>query len=284
MLPKREGRLFAYSNWDAIPVIAGIAHLAAVILFVCYFNQLPCWADLIFGGLYAIAISWNINGVSHNFLHNAYFNSPILNYGFSMVESLAVGFSQVFYHWVHNRHHSGNSDKPGTDGDTIDLLSIYRYGKNGEPENVWAYTLRSFFRDDIGAIYKEVSRLDRFNGYFGIAEIICYALLVLVLAFVNWKAVIFLVPFYYIGNCLSSLNGYYEHLGANPDLPIAWGVSSYSRLYNWIWFNNGYHAEHHYRPRHHWTKMHELHLQIKEKQEAAKVKVIHHAHALGFLG
>jgi fatty acid desaturase len=60
-------------------------------------------------------------------------------------------------------------------------------------------------------------------------------------------------------------------------------VSSYHKLYNLLWFNNGYHAEHHYRPRHHWTKMHELHEQICEQQRAAGVRVIQPPHALGFL-
>ena len=37
--------------------------------------------------------------------------------------------------------------------------------------------------------------------------------------------------------------------GGNPDKPIAWGVSSYNKLYNWNWFYSGYHAEHHFRPK-----------------------------------
>jgi fatty acid desaturase len=66
-------------------------------------------------------------------------------------------------------------------------------------------------------------------------------------------------------------------------VPIAWGVSSYHRLYNLIWFNNGYHAEHHFRPKQHWTEMHALHERIKEEQARAKVRVIKPPHALGFL-
>ncbi len=66
-------------------------------------------------------------------------------------------------------------------------------------------------------------------------------------------------------------------------MPLAWGVSSYHKLYNLIWFNNGYHAEHHYRPKVHWTKMRELHLQIREEQKRAGVHVINPPHALGFL-
>jgi fatty acid desaturase len=74
-----------------------------------------------------------------------------------------------------------------------------------------------------------------------------------------------------------------EHFGADPDRPIAWGVSTYNRLYNWTWMFNGYHAEHHYRPKVHWTQMVALHRAIADEQKAAGVKVINHCHALGFL-
>ena len=73
--------------------------------------------------------------------------------------------------------------------------------------------------------------------------------------YLNWRFMVYFLPFYYFGHCLSYLNGYYLHFGGNPDVPIAWGVSTYHKLYNWLWFNNGYHAEHHYRPRLHWTQM-----------------------------
>jgi hypothetical protein len=32
---------------------------------------------LILGFIYAVSISWNINGISHNFIHNPYFRSPL---------------------------------------------------------------------------------------------------------------------------------------------------------------------------------------------------------------
>jgi fatty acid desaturase len=79
------------------------------------------------------------------------------------------------------------------------------------------------------------------------------------------------------------LNGYYRHYGGNPDEPIAWGVSSYDKLYNWMWFYNGYHAEHHFRPKVHWTRMQAFRDQIVEQQRAAGVRVIKPPHALGFL-
>jgi fatty acid desaturase len=71
--------------------------------------------------------------------------------------------------------------------------------------------------------------------------------------------------------------------GGNPDEPLAWDVSSYDKLYNWTWFYNGYHAEHHFRPKVHWTRMQAFRDQIVEQQRAAGVRVIKPPHALGFL-
>jgi fatty acid desaturase len=141
----------------------------------------------------------------------------------------------------------------------------------------------SFFRDDPKAIFREIKKRNAFSAYWGVFEIASWVTLVIIGFFLNWQFMIFYLPFYYFGHCLSYLNGYYRHFGGNPDEPIAWGVSSYDKLYNLIWFNNGYHAEHHYKPKVHWTKMHELHQQILEQQKKAGVRVIRPPHALGFL-
>jgi len=276
--------MFAHSPWDIIPVFAGIAHLAFVIWFYLHIPTLPWWQIIPLSALYAVSISWNINGVSHNFLHNPYFTSHLLNRAFSLVESLAIGFSQAFYTWVHNRHHSGNSDRPGMSGETIDWLSIYRHGEQGQPENAWRYVFLSFFRDDPKKIYRLLYKQSPANAHFGLIELACLAAMVAAGLMYNWKALLIMALLNYLGNCLSSLNGYFEHFGGNPDKPIAWGVSSYNLLYNFLWFNNGYHAEHHFRPRMHWTKMKTFHQHIKQEQQAAGVHVIRHCHALGFLG
>ncbi len=287
MSKSKPTKIFAYSAWDIVPVLAGIVHLAFVVGLYFVYPIAPWWLLIIWGALYAVSISWSINSVSHNFLHNPYFTSKMLNRIFSLILSLANGFSQCFYTWVHLRHHRGNSDKPNENGETIDWLSIYRHGKNGKAEHVLSYTFLGFFREmfsNEGAeLYAKLKKRNPADARFGSFEYGTFIGLVLIAAVFNWHAVLFMVPWYYLGNCLSSLNGYYRHYGADPDTPIAWGVSTYAKFYNWLWFNNGYHAEHHYRPRTHWTKIQELHEQIKEKQAAAGVRVIKNCHALGFL-
>ena len=50
-----------------------------------------------------------------------------------------------------------------------------------------------------------------------------------------------------LGLTLCSLQGYFEHATGT--------TSHYGRLYNLLFFNDGYHAEHHRRPTLHWSKL-----------------------------
>ena len=112
------------------------------------FPRVPLWVMLILGFVYSVSISWNINGISHNFIHNPYFRSPLLNRLFSILESITVGFSQIFYECIHMQHHKGNADRPDEHGEAVDWISIYKHGHDGEAEHPLKYTFLSFFRED----------------------------------------------------------------------------------------------------------------------------------------
>ena len=282
-MKRADSLLFKYSEYDAIPVLAAVAQFAYLLFLFLAFPRLPWWALIPLGLVWSVSISWNINGISHNFLHNPYFKSAVLNRCFSVLESITVGFSQVFYEQVHKDHHKGNADLPDEHGKTRDPLSIYKYGHDGMPENPWTYVFCSYFRDDPKAIYRSIRRKGAALARWGVFEIVLFLSLYVAAGIANWRFMAFFLPFYYFGHCLSYLNGYYLHYGGNPDVPLAWGVSSYHRLYNWLWFNNGYHAEHHYRPRVHWTDMKQLHAHLAPEQELAGTRVIEVPHALGFL-
>jgi fatty acid desaturase len=280
---KSNSRIFAYTPMDAIPVLAGVGHFAYVVMLFFIFPHAPWWLLILLGLIYSVAIDWNISSIAHNLIHNPYFKWQPLNYAFSLLESVTMGFSQQFYDQIHTRHHMGNSDRKDEKGETIDWLSIYRHSHDDQPESPWKYVFLGYFRDDPRKIFNEIHRKKPFNAWFGVFEIATWVCLVAVAAWFNWKFLLYYLPFYYFGHCLAFLNGYYLHYGSNPDVPVAWGVSSYHRLYNWLWFNAGYHAEHHFRPKVHWTEMKALRDRIKEEQIRAGTRVIKPPHALGFL-
>jgi len=82
-----------------------------------------------------------------------------------------------------------------------------------------------------------------------IAEVALIALLWgLLMALAPWFFLTVYVPGYLLGLGLCAVHGYYEHAGGGTQ-------SHYGRLYNWLFFNDGYHVEHHARPQACWTDL-----------------------------
>jgi fatty acid desaturase len=73
-------------------------------------------------------------------------------------------------------------------------------------------------------------------------------------ALMIWRAPMFFfaayVPGYLAGMLLCQAQGHFEHVGVGAP-----GISHYGALYNALWFNDGYHVEHHRHPTEHWTRL-----------------------------
>lgn len=276
-------RVFRYSGWDWIPAVLVYAHLAALAAFFIAWPQLSWTARLVGAALYAFAIGWNQDSVSHNFIHNPFFTSKLLNRLTEFALTLENGVPQTMYRWVHMRHHAGNSDKPDAAGETLDPISIYRHGADGQAEPMLPYVLMGFWRDDSPfEVARQIAAKRPAEARRALEEFWVMVGVYAVLLAVRWEFVVVLAPFYYLGQSLSFLIAYYEHLGGDPAEPRATGVSTYGALYNLVFLNNGYHGEHHYRPKQHWTRMEALRREMAA-EPGAKAPVIRIAHFLGFL-
>ena len=276
--------LFAVTKWDAIPALLGLGHFAFVVLLVAAFPGLSWPSFLALALLYALAIAWNIHSVSHNLIHNPFFGTAALNRAYSLLVSLTISHPQTVIRHIHLRHHIGNMDRPNDAGETRDLISIYRHGRDGRPESIWRYSLLSPVRTEPFRLLPAITLISATESRWARAELVAIGLSLAAAAAWDWRVVPTLLPFWLLGHMMSAFIGYYEHQGADPKRPIAWGVSSYGPLYNLLWLNNGYHAEHHFRTKVHWTRMKELHREIAAQQIAAGTKVLVWPHPLGFLG
>jgi fatty acid desaturase len=270
---------FRYSAWDVLPALGGVGILALILWTFLAFHDLS-WGVLAVAYV-AIAWSycWNLQCISHNFIHNPYFSNPWINRAYSVMETLTLGVPHILYHHYHLNHHWGDNDAKGPDGTTKDWSSIYRHGKDGQPEAFWKYCLVSFFRVEVGPVLRVVARHGRGHIIQTAVETMALAAFWVTMLVVNWQYfVFFYLTSYYLGWVLSYAEGYLEHYGCQPGNQYANSVSSYNRLYNLLWFNNGYHQEHHWNPKVHWTQMRKLNEQIKDQLAANHTRILRGPH------
>lgn len=183
----RATSLLRHSPWDGALVALSLAHAAALILF-------PSIA------LIALALWWNANTISHNFIHLPFFRSRHLNSAFALLLTALLGFPQSLWRARHLAHHAGRQDAP----------------------------------------LKWTRRMT--------VEVALVAALWTTIAVVNAKFFLGVyLPGYAIGLALCQLQGYFEHARGT--------TSHYGRIYNALFFNDGFHAEHHAKPSQHWLRL-----------------------------
>src|SRR3954470_17348382 len=172
--PTTNSKIFAHTRWDIIPTFAGLFQFAYFLAMYFLFPYTPLLIMLIMGFVFSLMINANINGVSHNFIHNPFFRSQFLNRIFGVIESVGCCFSQTYYDVVHMQHHKGNADRPDENGETIDWISIYKHGHEGHAEHPLKYSFISFFREDPKTVYRELKRKDRREAWLGILELAAF--------------------------------------------------------------------------------------------------------------
>jgi fatty acid desaturase len=275
---------FRHSPYDALVALCGVGQVAFLLWTFVAFPSLPWWALVPSFLVVSVAYCWNLQCISHNFIHNPFFRNNWLNRAFGLLETLAIGMPHQLYHHYHLNHHAGDNDAKGPDGSTRDWSSIYRHSKDDGPESFWRYVLLSFWRVEIGPVLRVAFR----HGWANVGQVAAETLFLagfwVVMALVDWRYFLFFyLPSFYLGWMISYAEGYLEHYDAKPGNPFANSVSSYNYLYNLLWFNNGYHQEHHWDPKVHWTRMRELHERIRPQMQANGTKVLRGPHLTGLI-
>lgn len=203
----------------------------------------------------------NYQCIAHNFIHIPFFKANILNQIFSMFNTIGIGVPQSLYRIHHLNHHRYNNH-PDTDES-----STFKYGKNGKEENIFTYSLLGVIRTDLGALYKSARK----QSALPIMEILFLTYFVGTLVAINWKLVVFyLVPSIFLGQVFAVWENYCEHHRAPLNDRKRDSVSCYNEFYNFIWFNNGYHQEHHFSPQVHWTEIRKVKSQLPDDRVIVK--------------
>jgi fatty acid desaturase len=116
------------------------------------------------------------------------------------------------------------------------------------------------------------------------AESLVLGLFWLSMLLLDWRYLVcFYLPSYYLGWVLTYAHTYVLHYGAQPGNSYANSVSSYHRLYNAIFFNNGYHQEHHWDPKAHWTAMARVKQEILAHMIANRTRMLRGPHITLFV-
>ena len=170
----------------------------------------------------ALLLWWNANTISHNFIHRPFFANRSANWMYSAYLTLVLGFPQSLWRQRHLKHHAELTHGPSQ-----------LEGPYGRWTNVVAAS----------AVV----------GPFGLRRAVAIELLLLAAFWTllaielrPWFLTAYL-PGWAIGLGLCQLQGYYEHARGTR--------SHYGRIYNFLFFNDGLHVEHHQRPGLHWTEL-----------------------------
>lgn len=279
--PAQGGSVFRHTALDGVLVFLSVSQVAAIIVIAGAFASLGGVALTALGLLCVGMVCTNYQCIAHNFLHNRFFRAEPLNHAFSVLNTLALGMPQTLYRLHHLNHHRYNSDyRDPITGETGDLSSLYRFSKQPQvAESLWRYSLLGPLRTDFGLLLA----LARKNRLTWLVALETVALLGFYagLAWLNWRFfLLYFIPVAYLGQVAAMAENYLEHYGADPRDRKTNSVSCYGRLYNLVWFNNGYHQEHHYRPAVHWRQVPLLRQQMLPETERRVVRGSHLANLL----
>jgi len=267
--------MFTHSWKDVWLVLLCGVNLALIVGGAWAFDVLS-WPWLVGCGAVLVFLNCtNYQCIAHNFLHNPFFKWDWLNNLFSIANSIALGMPQTLYKYHHLNHHQFNNDVPQPPETTQDRSSTFRHGRMpGREENILLYSLLGPFRTNLHALYVAARSKNRATLVW-VESAAMLAFTAALTAINPWYVLEFFVPVWFLGQAAALAENYLEHHHAVPGNRLTDSVSCYALFYNFIWFNNGYHQEHHYRPTVHWTKVPELRCDMLPESDRRVVRGAH---------
>jgi hypothetical protein len=125
-------------------------------------------------------------------------------------------------------------------------FALYLSALMGVPQGLWRDRHLRHHREALAAPNQPPLKL-RWTPDIAVELGIVIGIWLAMVAFAPSFFVAVYVPGYLAGLCLCHLQGHFEHAGGT--------TSHYGWLYNRLFFNDGYHVEHHRHPGEHWTRL-----------------------------
>lgn len=267
----QEMKIVQSSKWDFLLLAISVLHVAGLFYLVLNFKVMDLSALLICGFAIVFLICTNYQCVAHNFIHHPFFTERYLNTLFSIFNTLALGSPQSIYRVHHLLHHKYNNKYTETEKDES---SIFLYSKKMQvPESILSYSLLGPFRTDFKYLYGKLS--PAFKKTFFLELTVMLLFWAGLIAIDVWFFIGFFLPTWYLGQSAALFENYLEHYGADPENKLADSVSCYNPVYNFLWFNNGYHQEHHCKPQMHWTEIPSVRSEMLRDNQRVIVPVCH---------
>lgn len=269
-----SSRIFKHSRWDAILAAQTALDVILRVILVLSFANGPTWMISAVIAILIILNAMNYECAGHYFIHSPFFRSQPMNRAYSILNSIAFGFPQTLYRTEHLCHHRYNNDYPDpVTGKAGDRSSIYQYSRTAKtPEAALKYAVMSAWRQDLPELFEHTpKRLRPLLIAESLVLMIGYGLALAI----NPFACLALVLVSAAGSIISNFQNWLEHAHADPTSRMTDSVSCYGGLYNFVWFNNGFHQEHHVAPDVHWTKLPQMRQEMLSESER---RVVPHAH------
>ena len=216
----------------------------------------------------ALMLGW-ISGIDtgvnfHNHVHREIFQHKQLNLWFGRFWAVVSGWPALY--WKHSHvtiHHKNILES--TD------WTLPRRNKNGEPENLFIYSLTLWPWRSLPAIWKDFStgRMSSTNSKSFIKESVIFIAIWSVPFIIDpvMGLALWLFPQFIANVCVMGPGMYAQHYGcdtASSEKPYTHSNTFVSKFFNLTMFNIGYHIEHHQWANIHWSELPNIHQQKKD--------------------
>ena len=267
-------KIFRDTNQDILLILVSVMCLITPIFLSFYLNILNVYIIFLISVLQVMLLNVHLNTTMHYHIHRPIFINLKLNKIFEYFFSVPafVGFEE--YRYIHTQHHIYSNDRYNN-GKIGDPVSTFRFGKNGQEENLWSYIFKTPLRNyfDAKELCFESTDVDwkkiKNQNYIKI-------LFLILLTIINYKFALLYLLIVYVSWLMNAALSYCEHYNVTDWKNKAKNSTScYNKYYNSLFFNSGYHQEHHFAPGLHWKKLPELKSKLPSDRNITTYTLFH---------